>query len=328
MQRRNFIGCCLLSLTAAALKGKGANLLSSNKDSICFGVISDVHEDLQKDACLRMSDFITKANQQDADFIIQLGDMCHSKGADKILSVYNTFKGEKYHVLGNHEMDNDSKASMLQKYSMPNGYHFFDKGGVRFIILDCCYTRKAGVLVDYDHGNYFVDRADRDIIHPKEIEWAKEVITTSPNPCVIFSHQAFDEIGGSVPNRADFRTMLREVNTPTRKVIAMICGHHHIDAHSKIEGVDYLQINSASYQWIENGTQYSNGCMAEYKDSLYSFITIDLSKKEMRIIGRRSEYLSPKPRQEDFSPAWRAKHIHNTAWKYLKPVISDRKINW
>lgn len=328
MQRRHFIKCSLLSLTVATVRVKGINLTSSNTGKVRFGLITDVHEDLQKDATLRMREFIKKANEEKVDFVIQLGDLCHSKGVDKILPEFNAFQGKKYHVFGNHDMDNASKEEMLEKYNMPNGYYFFDRGGVRFIVLDCAYTRKEGTLVDYNHGNYFVNRMDRDLIHPEEIEWARQVITESDNPCVIFSHQAFDEIGGSVPNREDFRKMLREVNKPERKVIAMVCGHHHIDAHSVIDGVDYIQMNSASYQWIENDHTYSNGHMAEYKDSLYAFIDIDVKKKQMHITGRISTFKDPAPKLDDFSKKYQEENKHTTAWKYLYPVISDRIIEW
>lgn len=315
-------------MTAVATNVKGAVFASSDTGKVRFGMITDVHEDLQKDATLRMRAFVKKANEQNVDFIIQLGDLCHSEGVDKILPEFNAFKGKKYHVFGNHDMDHASKEEMLKKYDMPNGYYYFDRGGVRFIVLDCAYTRKNGTLIDYNQGNYFVDRNDRDLIHPEEIVWAERVITESDYPCVLFSHQAFDEIGGSVPNREVFREMLRRVNKPKRKVIAMICGHHHIDAHSQIDGVDYIQVNSASYQWIENGHTYSNGCMAEYQDALYAFVDIDVAKREMRITGRKSVYKEPAPKMSDFSEKYQEANKHTTAWKYIYPVISDRVIRW
>lgn len=304
--------------------------VACNKPSqtVTFGVISDVHQDLQHDATSRMKTFVNDANTQKLNFIIDLGDMSHSTGVDTILSVFNKFQGEKYLALGNHEMDNASKQTMLEKYNIPKGHYHFDVNGVRFIVLDCTFTRKNDSLVDYNHSNYFVNSNDRDLITPQQIQWVRNLVDTSNIPTIIFSHQAFDEIGGSVPNRSEFRQMVKEVNTPNKKIVAAICGHHHIDALSVIDGVNYLQINSASYQWIENGTEYSNGRMAEYKDPLYAFITVNPSEKTITVKGKTSEYIAPAPKAEDFSKQWRENNKSSNLWKYLDPKISDRTIKW
>lgn len=319
MKTSTLITCAMLCLTIACNKPN---------QTVTFGVISDVHQDLQHDAITRMKTFVDDANLQKPNFIIDLGDMSHSTGADTILAEFNKFNGQKYLIFGNHDMDNASKQTMLGKYKMPKGHYYFDKVGVRFIVLDCAFTRKNDTLVDYDNGNYFVDSKDRDLITPEQIEWVRNLVDTSNLPTIIFSHQAFDEIGGSVPNREEFRQMVKEVNTPNKKIVAAICGHHHIDAHSVIDGVNYLQINSASYQWIENGTEYSNGRMAEYKEPLYAFITVDPTEKTITVKGKTTEYIAPVPKAEDFSKQWRDKNKSNNEWKYLEAKISDRIINW
>ena len=293
---------------------------SSDKDQkVTFGVISDVHQDLQEDAAYRLQTFLGDATSKSPDFIIQLGDLCHSTGVEKILSVWNTYEGEKYHMFGNHDMDNDTKEDMLELYDMPAGHYYFDKGGVRFIVLDCTYTRKEGKLVPYDNGNYFVDAKDRDLINPEQLIWFKQIAADSKYPCIVFSHQAFDEIGGSVPNRADFRAIVKELNKDQKKVIAAICGHHHIDAHSVIDGVDYLHINSSSYLWIDEYNKYSKGNMAEYKDPVYAFITVDTKAKTITVDGIQSEFKEPAPVAEDFAPE---------VFKHFNAGITSRTIHY
>jgi len=293
-------------------------MCSNKKENIVsFGIISDVHEDLQKDAIPRLQTFLDEATKQNPDFIIQLGDLCHSKGADKILPVWNSYKGEKYSMLGNHDMDNATKEEMVKRYNMPASYYYFDKGRVRFIVLDCEFTRKDGQIIDYNKGNYYVANADRDLISEEQLIWMKDVIMSSSTPCVIFSHQAMDEIGGSVPNRDAFREILREVNKDKKRVIASVCGHHHIDALSEIDEVAYLHINSASYLWVSGDKKYSNGNMAEYQDPVYAFITIDLDNRIISVKGTQSKFIEPAPVVDDFNPE---------KFQYINAGITSREI--
>lgn len=286
---------------------------------VTFGVISDVHQDLQKDAIQRLDMFLKDAEKKNPDFIIQLGDLSHSTGADEILKNWNKYPGDKYSVFGNHDMDNADKATMIAKYNMPGSYYSFDNGGVHFIVLDCCFTRKDGKIIDYNHGNYYVKSADRDIISEQQLEWLAKDLASTDKKCVIFSHQALDEIGGSVPNREAFRAIVHQANKEEKKVVGVFCGHHHIDAYSEIDGIGYFQINSASYLWVEGKKKYSNGNMAEYADPLYAFATINLKSGTIIVKGRQSKFLAPAPTAEDF-PA--------TEWEYINPGIKDRKVKW
>lgn len=295
------------------------SLAAFSQRNITFGVISDVHQDLQKDAVRRLEKFLGEAKLKSPTFVIQLGDLSHSVGADTILKAWNRHPGIKYSVFGNHDMDHATKSTMLAKYSMPAGNYCFEHKGIRFFVLDCCYTRKNGKFVSYDNGNYFVKAEDRDLINPEQLIWLEREINSSNKPCVIFSHQALDEIGGSVPNRADFRAVIKRVNTPHKKVIAVICGHHHIDAYSEIDDVGYFQINSASYLWVDGVKKYSNGNMAEYRDPLYAFITINQDLRTIRVSGIESVFLPPAPISGDF-PEGR--------WNYIKPCISNREVRY
>lgn len=287
--------------------------------SVTFGVISDVHQDLQKDACERLNVFIADASKKQPDFIIQLGDLSHSDGADKILEVWNSYKGDRYSVFGNHDMDHASKEEMLAKYGMEAGYYFFDKNGIRFIVLDCGFTRKNGTLVDYNNGNYFVKAEDRDLISDEQIKWFEKTVVESDLPCIVFSHQSFDDLGASVPNRMELRNVIGRVNSDKKRVVALFAGHHHTDTHSVIDGVHYFVINSSSYMWIEGKKQYSSGNMAEYKESVYAFVTIDAKRGKITVKGVQSEFLPPAPVAEDFEPGF---------FQYVNAGITDRKVSF
>lgn len=315
--RREFItgisaGFCCLALNLSC---------KSNADSrrVRFGIIADVHQDLQADAAGRLQTFIDAAKEWKPDFIVQLGDLSHGGGLDTIRKVWEQFPGKRYSVLGNHDTDQSTKDIVVKALGMPACYYSYDLGGIHFVVLDLNYMRKESRLLDFEKGNYFhVAREDRDLISPEELEWLNSDLTQTDKPTVIFSHQGLDDIWDecACPNRKSVRELFRKVNEENgQKVIACFCGHHHVDAYSEIEGIHYFQINSASYFWADVASHYSNGHMVEYKDALYAFVTLDLDSNQITIEGVKSEFLPPAPKPNDFKNADK-----------VYPYVSDRVI--
>ncbi len=320
--RREFItkvsvGFCCLALNNISCLGRNQK---SEKRVVRFGIVSDVHQDLQHDAVGRLRSFIDAARQWNPDFIIQLGDLSHGKGLDVINDVWKQFPGKRYSVMGNHDTDHSTKDIVTRQLNMPARYYSFDSGDVHFVTLDLNYMRKDGVYVDFEKGNYYkAEMEDRDLISPEELEWLKKDLFEADKPVVIFSHQGLDEVwlGKGCPNRIEVRNVINEVNKRENgKVIACFCGHHHVDAYQKIDGVHYFQINSASYFWSDKVGHYSNGHMVEYKDALFAFVTLDLDSGQIKMEGVKSEFLPPAPVSTDFDGADK-----------VYPYISDRIID-
>ena len=91
-----------------------------------------------------------------------------------------------------------------------------------------------------------------------------------------------------------------------KKVIAAFSGHDHTNYTKEINGITYIQINSASNQWV--GEKYA--CLERfseeinkrkpslkytvpYKDSLYAIVTLD--SKSLKMKGRESSFIPPTP---------------------------------
>jgi len=251
-----------------------------------------------EDALQRLDAFLQEASGRTLDFILQGGDFCHpTAAATPFVQRWNQYQGERYHVLGNHDMDLGTKEEVMNCWGMKEKYYSFDKGGFHFIVLDCNYILKDGKYTDYAKSNYYIDQQNRDLIHPEQIEWLKEDLEKTDKQSIIISHQAFDEIwdGWSVPNRHLVRKVIDDANNRTdfQKVIACFCGHHHVDDHSYINKVHYFQMNSASYYYVGDGFG-SAGPKAVYKDPVYAFVTIDPSGKII-IEGKQSRFMAPTP---------------------------------
>ena len=83
-----------------------------------FGIFADSHIDYIHDGVSRVEKFYDAARENGVDFCIQLGDFC-SPYENKLeikkaaLALVKSQPMPTYHVLGNHDMDNNSKAEVL-----------------------------------------------------------------------------------------------------------------------------------------------------------------------------------------------------------------------
>lgn len=247
---------------------------SAFAQKITFGIIADVHQDLQKDATTRLQTFLDSATNRNVDFIVELGDLSHGTGVKKINAVWEGYKGEKHHTFGNHDTESASLESMLECYSMELPYHSFDHGAFRFLVLD------AGRMTD------------------EQLAWIEQQISSTKRRVVMFSHEAYDTIGHSAPRMDEVNAIIAKANSKKNTVLAMFCGHHHIDAYSKIDGVHYFQINSASYHWSDE-KRFSSGNMAEIREPLFAFVTLDAKQGTITLEGRASEFLAPAPTPQE-----------------------------
>jgi calcineurin-like phosphoesterase family protein len=320
MQRRRFIQG-ISAVAAGAFFSRSYAFVphsTEKKKPLTIGWITDVHHGYCADADQRLEAFINSANQKKPGFIIQGGDFCHPTAeATKFLDIWKGFKGPKYHVLGNHDMDKGTKKQIMDLWGMEKPYYSFDQGGFHFVVMDCNHILSEGRYIDYANANFYIDGSRRDLVNPEQIEWLRADLQNAKKPCVIISHQSFDDVwtGYTVPNKLDVRKVIDEVNAASKKpkVIACFCGHHHLDHHMVINGVHYFHINSSSYYYVGDGFG-SDGAKAMYADPLFCFVTFDPAG-EIIIEGRSSHFVSPTPAEKGYANASR-----------LSASILDKKI--
>lgn len=282
---------------------------STNKgldNQVSFGIIADVHQDLQKNARERLQIFVDSANQLNLDFIVQLGDLSHGTTTDSILQVWNKYEGIKYHVLGNHDTDNLTKEAIVKKQEMRAGYYSYDCKGLHFVVLDLNYLiDEEGNYKDFGLGNnYGIASENKNLISPEQLKWLDEDLKTTNKPTILFAHQGMGTIWDEFvsPSAPQIRAVLEKHNEGnTKKVIACFAGDQHVDAYEEINGIHYFQINSASYYWADEAAIYSNGNMAEYATSLFAFATVNLNNRTLTLRGKESHFLEPVPTAKNYS---------------------------
>jgi len=277
-----------------------------------MGIIADLHHGLEPRAMSLLKTFIGAANEQNAGCIIQLGDFNYGKPESReCIDLWNTFKGAKYHVLGNHDMDFYDKEHMVEFWSMPGRYYSFDRGGYHFVILDRNNLKTPVGYIPYAKGNFYVDPEMRAHADPEQLEWLKADLRETELPAIVFMHQGLGMDTVYKGAQAAIETIFEQVNSDAGlpKVAACFCGHHHIDRYNFKNGIHYVWINSISYYWI--GEKY--GRMAPYRDPLFAFITF--RSNGIEIEGRTTTWESPTPEERGYPQA-----------EKLTPYISHREL--
>jgi calcineurin-like phosphoesterase family protein len=285
-----------------------------------FGICTDVHKDIMHDSDARLTEFIMEASKLKPDFIIELGDFCRPYDYNlDFLKIWNNFPGAKYHVIGNHEMDGGfTREQVTTFFNSPSRYYSYDKNSFHFIVLD---------------GNDLNPSPDKAsgyarYIGSEQKKWLAADLKSTKLPVIIFSHQSLESEG--IENRQEIRTILEDENSSAgfTKIIACFSGHHHTDYATKINGINYIQINSMSYSWVgeKYGTiRYSKEIDSKfpwikftipYKDPLYAFV--EINDKAIIIKGRKSSFIGPGP--DELGIPERPENDKIT------PVISSRKI--
>ena len=314
--RRSFLKTLASVLATPLVINREGWTRSEERKPIRLGLIADLHHGLEPSAMERLERFLEAVDERKPDGILQMGDFNYGdRASDECSKLWSQFSGPRFHVLGNHDMDKQTKSGIVERWEMPDRYYSFDKGAWHFIVLDRNNLSTESGYVPYSKANFYVESKLRGHADPGQLEWLEADLEATDRPTAVFVHQGLgmqDEPYPPGDARAPIEKVLESSRTKegTPKVVACFCGHHHIDRYNLKNGIHYVWINSASYYWV--GGAY--GRMAPYEDSLFAFATFANDGK-IEIEGRRTDWSEPSPKERGYPNA-----DELTTW------ISDRKL--
>ena len=298
-----------------------------NYDKITIGICADVHLPTMHDSEYRIQTFIDSMSAAQPDFIIELGDFGIPKEEYvHYFDIWNSFKGDKYHVIGNHEMDGGtSREAALAYRNLKSGYYSFDKNGFHFIVLDGNDKKSPE------------EKGYKQYIGPEQAEWLKNDLAKATHPVLIFSHQGLQLYHGAdedygIENYKEIQRILEKHNegSPATKVIACFNGHSHWDYADKVNNIWYITITSMSYHWLGDDYEhirYSSEIDKDYKwikytapfkEPLFAFVEIS-TEGYIKIKGKKTEWVGPSP--------WELGYPERLK-KYMRPEISSRYLEF
>lgn len=307
MKRKIFKFTVLACASLVMIAGLSA-CRTTKERPVRFAIASDFHAPDIPDGEHRVATFIKAANDEKVDFIIELGDFCRLDSASQVYrDLWNSFPGDKYHVIGNHDMDRYTFEEYTQGMNMPARYYSFDQGDFHFIVLDGNNLFDGKKYTHYARANYYVDAKKRAHIDPEQMDWLKKDLAATNKRCILFSHQSIEE---ALNNGAEVRKILEAENQRAgfKKVVMAFGGHNHSNYSKEINGITYVQINSASYVWIGEPTQTEKRYSKEindrfggilkysmtYTEPLYAIVT--LNSKGATLKGTDAEFVPPTPK--------------------------------
>jgi len=253
---RRVLAVAALAVLAVPVAPPAIVAQTTSRVLVRFGMVTDVHfADIDpngartyRESDRKLAECVSEMNDRRVDFLVELGDF---KDQDQvpneartlgflrhIESVLALFKGPRYHVMGNHDVDSLSKAQFLSIAQSGAGasgeaHYAFAQKGVRFIVLDADHKADGS---DYDRGNF--DWGDANI-DAAQLAWLERTLASSREPAVLFIHQQLDGEGAYyVKNAAAVRSILEAPGN----VLAVFQGHRHEGAYSVINGIPYYTL--------------------------------------------------------------------------------------
>jgi alkaline phosphatase len=219
--------------------------------AVRFGLLTDAHyadkpewrTRYYRESLKKLQEAVGRFRAAAVPFLVELGDLVDAaEDVDTERGWLRQATGalraggmDAHYVLGNHCVQTLTKRQFLDEVRSERGHYWFDRSGVRFVVLDACF-RKDGV--SYDAGNF--DWKDTDI-PPEQREWLMRALASAPGKAVIFTHQRLDIPGiHSVASAAEVRDIL----TRSGNVAAVFQGHSHQNDYREVGGVHYCTMRA------------------------------------------------------------------------------------
>ena len=196
---------------------------------------------------------LARAEAENVDFAIQLGDFVHAAKRDRAyVDLWNDSRIQVQNVVGNHDDDGGSHSETLEAFRLERGWYSFESGGFRFLVLDTNYALIDGRYIHYGKDGRLSGKClepdSKMRLHPEEIEWLEEELLKSTLPCVVVSHKPLD--GTDPDSRAVQKTIETANKANPGRVVLALNGHRHSDRWNVVDGVPFFTVNSANHHWI------------------------------------------------------------------------------
>lgn len=266
--------------------------ISGTETLLRIGLVTDLHyadkeptkTRFYRETLAKLAEAVERFNNSDLAFVIELGDLIDQAPTvereigwlDTVERVFAKAKAPRHYVLGNHCVTTLTKEEFAAHTAAAKSPHYaFDAGGIRFIILDACFSTDG---TPYGRGNAEWTDAN---IPQAQVRWLQEQLASTKHSAVVFVHQRLDIAGKhSVRNAAEVRGVLER----SGKVAAVFQGHSHKNELQIVSDIPYVTLAAL----IEGAGQENNsyGILDVMKDGslrIEGFRKLTSRKLERRV---------------------------------------------
>jgi len=278
--------------------------------SVHFLAFADLHYRAIPDGQARLDFLLNQA--EGCDFILNLGDTCLPKPIHELLPDCTI---PVYSVLGNHDADASDRDTALRSLKMEKSWYSFTVGAVKFLCLDACWIKRGKDYLAFSAGEVLREGDQFPVVPPQELRWMEKELSDGTPYAVICIHHSLDNkwVSRCVQNKSRIREIIRRVNcSGSTRVICVLSGHDHANALTRLDGVPYFSLNSASYQWFKA----THDCYREhlekyphlehvilFEEPLYAKIEIS-DEGEIFVTGSKTRYLGTSPEELHVGKRW------------------------
>jgi len=288
--------------------------------AVRIGLISDLHHDLMHDGEARMNAFLERMASFEAHGLIQLGDFAYPNAGNRsVIAPFSEASAASLHVIGNHDMDaGHTRQQCLDVWGMSGPYYARDVHGLRILVLDANDPDSPG-----HQGGYPA------YVGPTQVEWLASQLDEHEGPFLVASHQPLAG-AWTVDNGKELQALLSH---HADKVALCVNGHTHLDRILRVGKVNYLHVNSASYQWVGASYEHESysteihdahpwiGHTCPYRDPVFSALTFEPASGTITIEGCESAWVGPSP--AELGVELRPSLIHG---EHVAPRTRSRRI--
>lgn len=256
-----------------------------------IGVVSDIHH-ADKDpkigryyrmSAKKLSEAVNEFNSQDVDMMISLGDLVDNdiRNYPTIDSVFNSFNGKVYKLLGNHDFiapfSQERQDSIFRVMGIKDRYQQIRKKGIRLLLLDgtdvAVFSHPEGseghkqakqILDSLKAAGSRNNRNYNGGLGAEQMEWLKyqlERAAVNEEKVICLCHMPMMPSGGKFTlfNSPEVTQLL--ATSPWVK--AVLTGHHHPGSYDMKDGIHYL-----SLQGMVQGEDNSYSIVEVYEDKI------------------------------------------------------------
>jgi alkaline phosphatase len=263
-------------LKVSALAGLGSTFGSAlpftdsarTESDFSFGVVADLHyahKDMRnnryyRESLMKVQQCVEEFQSRELPLAIVLGDFVDSAPdratelgyLQTIRQPFAQFLGERYLVLGNHDLMRLTKDEFLEHsgFEVPGSYYSFDLGAYHFVVLDANFRQHGE---PYARGNF---KWRDTFIPPAQIEWLRQDLQhAGDKKALVFVHQNLSNESNDY--RVKNAGAVRKILEGSRNVLAVFQGHDHRGGYRKINNIHYLTLKA-----LVDGSSLENNAYA------------------------------------------------------------------